>query len=102
MSVLDDAIDVAQTPDALSPEQLHAWLLDLCEDVVRTRVQLNLEKNAQNARRLYRKLLLRYGAAKGALDAMMRTKQITPDFYMKTVEAVTLHVAVKVEERLSV
>lgn len=87
------------TPGALSsPEQIRNWILDLTVAVREARAHCDLEPNAVVVRSWERKLLVRYGAAKGALDACYRLGQVDDTFYSTVSDQILVAIATRVTE----
>jgi len=88
------------TPGELfsSKEQARNWLCDLATAVREARAHCDLERDASTARSWARKLLVRYGAAKGALDALYRTGHLDDDFHSTLSEQLLVAIAAKVTD----
>ena len=83
---MDPVIISPSTPGATftSKEQARDWVLELAVGVREMRALVDVQQVPGEQRRLYHKMLLRYGSAKGALDALYRTGYVEDTFY-KTV-----------------
>lgn len=82
-----DPVIIAPTtpgPTFTTKEQARDWVLELAVSVREMRALVDVQKNPNEQRKLYHKMLLRYGSAKGALDALYRTGYVDDTFY-KTV-----------------
>jgi hypothetical protein len=76
-------LNTSSAPGGLftSREQAESWVLELVVGVREARARADLTPNAVEQRRLYDRLLVRYGAAKGALDALYRCEKVSTAFY---------------------
>lgn len=90
-------MDTPSTPGPLfvSDEEAQNWALDLAGNVKEMRVRLDLERDAAKQRKLYATLVVRYGAAKGALDALFRCGRVSATFHETVAQAILLALAVK-------
>lgn len=85
-------------PSFSSKEEAQNWLLDLVASVKEARARADLETTAAAQRAWYHRLLLRYGAAKGALDACLRTGEIADNFHRTCCEQALVALAVRVSD----
>lgn len=94
---MDDLKGVTLTApgEKFTPEQARNWVLDLASSVKEMRTRVDMEKRPVEQAKLYRKLLLRYGSAKGALDALYRVGHVDETFH----RTVSDHLLVALAER---
>lgn len=62
-------------------DEAQNWMLDLASGVREARARMDLEPDASQQRKLYTTLIMRYGSAKGALDALFRCGRVTESFH---------------------
>lgn len=85
-------------PKFTSNEQAEGWAKDLVSQVREARAHCDLETLAANQRKWHHKLLIRYGSAKGVLDALYRCGKINENFYAVSCEYLLIAIAVKVTD----
>ena len=64
-----------------SDDQLKNWLLDLVSRVKEARARADLAQSPTEQRKWFQSTLLRYGSAKGALDAAYRLGRVEEPFH---------------------
>lgn len=79
-------------------EEAQNWVMEQCVRVREARARCDLEPAAAVQKQWHHKLLLRYGAAKGALDALYRCGQLTAPFYQTCCQQILLAIATKVTD----
>jgi hypothetical protein len=89
-----DSVDPG--PVFSTKEQAQNWVSDLASAVQEARARCDLEQDSLLQKQWHHKLLVRYGAAKGALDALYRCGMIETNFYSACCAQTLLALAVKV------